>query len=102
MREHKSVIYCKQWFSHNSHSILCIYNKYTQTNELCLEFYSAVFSGKIKFDGKNYRTNSYNKILDIVYQETRQLQGYKKSEPLENSRNSDLVPPTGIEPVFKV
>ena len=39
-----------------------------------------MFPEKIEFDGKIYRTKSYNKMLDIIYQETKQLQGHKKEE----------------------
>ena len=27
----------------------------------------------LTFDGEKYRTNSYNQVLDLIYQETKQL-----------------------------
>ena len=35
---------------------------------------------KIEFDGKNYRTNGYNKVLDLIFQQTKELQGCKKKK----------------------
>ena len=37
-----------------------------------------MFPNKIEFDGNEYRTNSYNKVLDVIFQETNHLQGKKK------------------------
>ena len=38
-----------------------------------------MFPEKIEFDGKTYRTNSYNKVLDLIYQQTNELRGVKES-----------------------
>ena len=51
-----------------------------------IKLLGSMFPEKIEFDGKIYRTKSYNKMLDIIYQETKQLQGHKK------------VPKAGLEP----
>ncbi len=58
----------------------------------------SIFPDKIEFDGKNYRTKSYNRILDVIYQETNHLRGQNKAEFPENSENSVSVPGAGIEP----
>lgn len=58
----------------------------------------SIFPEKIQFDGKNYRTNSYNKMLDIIFQETNTLRGNKKLESSSNEEDSNSVPPLGIEP----
>ncbi len=59
----------------------------------------SIFPEKIEFDGKNYRTKSYNKMLDVIYKETKRLRGKNKTESLEKSGDSVSVPRTGIEPV---
>ena len=46
----------------------------------------------------NYRTKSYNKMLDIIYQETKQLQGYKKKKSPKKSGDFGRVPGAGLEP----
>ncbi len=51
-----------------------------------------MFPEKIEFDGKNYRTKSYNKMLDIIYQETKQLQGHKKKKSPKNTGDFGRVP----------
>lgn len=58
----------------------------------------SIIPEKIQFDGKNYRTNSYNKMLDIIFQETNTLRGNKKLESSSNEEDSNSVPPLGIEP----
>ena len=40
-----------------------------------------MFPEKIEFDGKTYRTNSYNKVLDLIYQQTNELRGVEKEPP---------------------
>ena len=57
-----------------------------------------MFPEKIEFDGKNYRTKSYNKMLDIIYQETKQLQGRKKKKSPKNTGDFGRVPKAGLEP----
>lgn len=57
----------------------------------------SIFLGKIEFDGKNYRTNSYNKMLDVIYQETNRLQGHKNKKSPENSGDFSSVPGAGVE-----
>ena len=67
--------------------------------ETKIKMLGSMFPEKIEFDGKNYRTASYNKVLDLIYQNTNTLREHKneKSEPSEE--DSDSVPRTGVEPV---
>ena len=46
--------------------------------EVKIKLIGSIFDGKIEFDGKSYRTNSYNKVLDLIYQQTSELKGGKK------------------------
>ena len=39
-----------------------------------------MFPEKIEFDGEKYRTNSYNKVLDLIYQQTNELRGDEKEK----------------------
>ncbi len=45
----------------------------------------------------SYRTESYNRMLDVIYKETKRLRGKNKTESLEKSGDSVSVPRTGIE-----
>ena len=58
----------------------------------------SMFPEKIEFDGKKHRTNSYNKVLDIIFKDTSQLQEKKREEPVKKSDSSFQVPEAGIEP----
>ena len=58
----------------------------------------SMFPDKIEFDGKECRTNSYNKVLDIIFKDTNQLRQKKKEESDEKSASSLLVPRAGVEP----
>ena len=66
--------------------------------ETKIKLISSMFPEKIKFDGEKYRTNSYNHVLDLIYQETKQLRegSVKKKERSDLLSNS--VPRPGIEP----
>ncbi len=69
----------------------------TETKMLLL---GSMFPDKIEFDGENYRTASYNKVLDLIYQQTNELR-----EPTVKKKNSSLdkfslVPGTGLEPAL--
>lgn len=58
----------------------------------------SIFPQKIEFDGKNYRTNSYNRMLDVIYQETNILQGKKNKKSPDFSGDFSLVPGAGTIP----
>ena len=46
--------------------------------EVKCKLLSSMFPEKITFDGKSYRTNSYNSVLDLIYKQTNELRGIKK------------------------
>lgn len=48
--------------------------------EVKLKIISSIFHEKIIFDGKNYRTKNYNKIIDLIYQNTNILQEGKNEK----------------------
>ncbi len=60
----------------------------------------SMFPDKIEFDGKKHRTDSYNKVLDVIFKDTSQLRIQKKEESVVNSESSSLVPGAGIEPAL--
>ena len=39
------------------------------------ELIGVMFPEKFEFDGETYRTNSYNKVLDLICQQTNELRG---------------------------
>lgn len=43
--------------------------------EVKMKLIGSIFDGKIEFDGKTYRTNSYNKVLELIYEQTNELRG---------------------------
>ena len=63
-----------------------------------IKLLGSMFPEKIEFDGKNYRTNAYNKVLDLIFRETNKLQGNKNK--IEESLDTfpDSVPRAGVEP----
>ena len=66
--------------------------------EVKIKLLGSIFPEKIEFDGKNYRTKSYNKLLDVIYQETKQLQGRGKKKSPTNEGDFSCVPGAGLEP----
>lgn len=58
--------------------------------EMKIKVLSSMFPEKIEFDGEKYRTNSYNKVLDLIYQHTNELLGREneKGEAVANFSNS--------------
>ena len=66
-----------------------------------IKLISSMFPEKIEFDGKTYRTNSLNKVLDLIYQQTNELRGNKNGKNSNNLNFSHLVPRAGIEPAWK-
>lgn len=51
-----------------------------------------MFPEKIEFDGIKYRTKSYNKVLDLIYQQTNELRGDKKEKGERQASFSNSVP----------
>lgn len=68
--------------------------KYGQP-EIKIKLLGSIFSEKVEFDGKNYRTRSFNTFFEAIFQETKVLQGKKKPDFL---KKSGLVPEEGLEP----
>lgn len=69
--------------------------------EVKCKLISSIFPEKVVFDGKTYRTNSLNKVLDLIYQQTNELRGNKNGKNSNNLNFSHLVPRAGIEPAWK-
>lgn len=61
-----------------------INNLYTMVTDAPMEVkipvLGSMFPEKIEFDGEKYRTNSYNKVLDIIYRQTNELRGGDKTK----------------------
>ena len=51
---------------------------------------SSIFSEKIEFDGKNFRTENLNSVLGLIYQQTNELRNPKK----ENGESFSTFPAT--------
>ena len=58
---------------------------------------SSMFPQKIEFDGEKYRTQSYNQVLDLIFQETNKLRGYTEKENEKSEADSHSVPRPRIE-----
>ena len=66
--------------------------------EVKVKLIGSIFPDKIEFDGKNYRTNSYNRILDHIFQETNELQGQKNESDSKSRSQTHLGCDVGLEP----
>lgn len=66
--------------------------------ETKIKLLSSMFPQKIEFDGKKFRTTSYNKVLDLIFQETKQLQGYEVKKKEKSDDFSNSVPRLGTIP----
>lgn len=55
--------------------------------EVKIKLIGSIFDGKIEFDGKSYRTNSYNKVLELIYEQTNELRGAGNRK--EDSQNEN-------------
>ena len=66
--------------------------------EVKCKLIGSMFPEKIVYDKKNYRTNSYNKVLDLIYQETKLLQNKKVNKSEESPSLFTPVLRAGIEP----
>jgi hypothetical protein len=54
-----------------------------------------MFPEKITFDGKAYRTDSYNSVLDLIYKQTNELRGIKNENEESFNTFSASVPRAG-------
>lgn len=48
------------------------------------------FPQKLEFDGRTYRTTTMNKVLDLIYQQTKELRGYEKKNETDNCLSVSL------------
>ena len=69
--------------------------------EVKCKLLGSMFPEKITFDGKSYRTNSYNSVLDLIYKQTNELRGFKKEIGGNFNNSSNSVPRAGVEPAWK-
>ena len=68
--------------------------------EVKRELIGVMFPEKFEFDGETYRTNSYNKVLDVIYLQTNELRGQKRRDSSDFSEKSLQVPPQ-VVPVMR-
>lgn len=66
--------------------------------ETKVKMLGSMFPEKIEFDGTKYRTASYNKVLDLIYQDTNILRGREKEKLGFSVENPNSVPGAGVEP----
>ena len=59
---------------------------------------SSIFSEKLEFDGKIFRTDGLNKVFDLIYQQTNELRGLKNKSEESLSTFPASVPWAGVEP----
>jgi site-specific DNA recombinase len=60
--------------------------------ETKIKMLGSMFPEKIEFDGKNYRTASYNKVLDLIYRNANTLREPKNKKTEPSEEDSDSVP----------
>ena len=68
------------------------------TPEIKLKIIGSIFPEKIQFDGKKYRTNSYNQVFDYIYTNTKQLQGKENENDSKNRSHCNKGCDVGLEP----
>ena len=66
--------------------------------EVKIKLISSMFPEKIEFDGIRYRTKSYNKVLDLIYQETKELRTGRIESGASFDTHPATVPRPGLEP----
>ena len=66
--------------------------------EVRIKLLGSIFPEKIEFDGENYRTKSFNKMLDYIFQNTNQLQQKKTEIDSINQSQSKKGCLVGLEP----
>ena len=68
------------------------------TCEVKTKLLGSIFPEKLLFDGKNYRTRSFNGMLNLIFKETKYLQGNKKESDSKNRSQTHLGCDVGLEP----
>ena len=66
--------------------------------EVKIRALSSIFSGKLEFDGKIFRTDNLNTVLALIYQQTNELRGLNKKSEESFSTFPASVPGAGVEP----
>lgn len=64
--------------------------------EVKIKLIGSMFPEKIEFDGKSFRTTTYNKVLDLIYQQTSELRNPRKEIEGKPFDLSSSVPGTGL------
>ena len=59
-----------------------------------IKLLSSMFPDKIEYDGEKYRTNSYNKVLDLIYEQTNELRGEETKKEGEKRTSPQLSTPS--------
>ena len=70
----------------------------TAPAEAKIRVLSSIFSGKLEFDGKIFRTENLNSVLALIYQQTNELRGLNKKSEESFSTFPASVPGAGVEP----
>ena len=65
------------------------------TVEVKIKLIGSMFPEKLSFDGKSYRTKKMNRVLDAIYQQTKELRGYKKKHETNENTFVSLGTPSG-------
>ena len=68
------------------------------TCEVKTKLLGSIFPEKLLFDGKTYRTKSFNGMLNLIFKETKYLQGNKKESDSKNRSQTHLGCDVGLEP----
>ena len=66
--------------------------------ETKIQLLGSMFPEKIEFDGKKYRTKSYNKVLDLIHEQTNELRGETEKKKGRSELLPNSVPRAGVEP----
>ena len=66
--------------------------------EVKTKLLGSIFPEKLLFDGKKYRTTSFNGMLNLIYQETKYLRGNKNENDCKNRSHSSQGWMMGLEP----
>ena len=62
-----------------------------------MKLVSSMFPEKLHFDGKSYRTDHFNEVLNLIYQQTNTLRGSKTKNSSDFSNELRSVPRTRLE-----
>ena len=63
--------------------------------EVKIKLIGSMFPEKLSFDGKSYRTKKMNRVLDAIYQQTKELRGHKKKNETNEKSFVSLGTPSG-------